>query len=166
MSLVTPSIGLLFWMLVIFGLVFLLLAKFGFPIITKMVHKRSDYIEESLHNADAARQELNELAIKQQELIDQARKTQSQILKEATETKDRIISQARIEAQAISDQIIAHAKEEIAAEREAALRELCTEVSLLSMQISEKILCKELEKNTQQSEFINRLVDEVININT
>ena len=44
MSLITPDIGLVFWMVVIFGVVFFLLAKFGFPVITKAVDKRSNHL--------------------------------------------------------------------------------------------------------------------------
>ena len=55
MSLITPDIGLLFWMVVIFGAVFFILAKWGFPVITRMVEKRSDYIRDSLAAAEKAR---------------------------------------------------------------------------------------------------------------
>ena len=48
MSLLTPEIGLLFWMIVAFGVVFFVLAKFGFPIITQMVDERKKYIDESM----------------------------------------------------------------------------------------------------------------------
>ena len=48
MSLLVPDSGLLFWMLLSFGIVFFVLAKFGFPIITKMVDERKQYIDHSL----------------------------------------------------------------------------------------------------------------------
>ena len=44
MSLITPDFGLLFWMTLIFGIVFFILAKFGFPVITDMVRKRQERI--------------------------------------------------------------------------------------------------------------------------
>ena len=62
MSLVTPDFGLLFWMTVIFAIVFFLLAKFGFPMITGMVNKRTDYIGKSLADAREAQRQLRDLA--------------------------------------------------------------------------------------------------------
>ena len=60
MSLLTPDLGLLFWMLLSFLIVFGALAKFGFPMITGMVERRRTHIEESLRAADEARQRLEE----------------------------------------------------------------------------------------------------------
>ena len=48
MSLLTPDSGLLFWMVIVFGIVFVILAKYGFPVITRMVDERKKYIEKSL----------------------------------------------------------------------------------------------------------------------
>ena len=56
MSLITPDFGLLVWMTLIFGIVLFILAKFGFPVITSMVDKRSARIEESLRKAEEAQQ--------------------------------------------------------------------------------------------------------------
>ena len=68
MSLITPDFGLLFWMLIIFGVVFFLLAKFGFPLITGMVEKRNEHIRESLRAAEQARLNLENLAAEQQRM--------------------------------------------------------------------------------------------------
>ena len=51
MSLITPDFGLLFWMTLIFGIVFFILAKFGFPVLTDMVRKRQERIEKSIEDA-------------------------------------------------------------------------------------------------------------------
>ena len=94
MSLVTPDIGLLFWMVVIFGIVFFLLWKFGFPIITDMVEKRSAHIDESLKLAREAEIRMQDLAREQQQLIDQSKLEQTRILQEATRTRAEIIAKA------------------------------------------------------------------------
>ena len=58
MSLLLPDSGLLFWMLLSFGVVFVVLAKYGFPVITKMAEERRAYIDQSLdcllYTSDAA----------------------------------------------------------------------------------------------------------------
>ena len=74
MSLITPDSGLIVWMTLIFGLVFFLLAKFGFPMISGMVKARSEKIRESLREADEARAQLASIAQEQQRMIDEARR--------------------------------------------------------------------------------------------
>lgn len=160
MSLVTPDFGLLFWMVIIFGVVFFLLAKFGFPVITGMVRKRSDHIEESLKKAQAAQEALENLTQEGKRIIEEARVEQGNILKEATRTRDQIINEAKLKAQEEADKIVQHAKIEIAAERESAMRDICRQVSLISVKVVEKIVRKELDTSEQQLALIDRLVEE------
>ena len=160
MSLVTPDLGLLFWMVVIFGIVFFLLAKFGFPIITGMVDERNAKIEKSLKDADEIAARMAAWKKEQAEMMDQTRKEQAAILKEAAETKARIVADAKAEAKAQADKLVADAKVQIAAEKESALRDVRKEVALLSVQVAEKVLRQELQDDGNQRAYIDRLVDE------
>ena len=160
MSLVTPDLGLLFWMVVIFGIVFFLLAKFGFPIITGMVDERNAKIEKSLKDADEISARMAAWKKEQAEMMDQTRKEQAAILKEAAETKARIVADAKAEAKAQADKLVADAKVQIAAEKESALRDVRKEVALLSVQVAEKVLRQELQEEGSQRAYIDRLVDE------
>lgn len=161
MNLVTPDFGLLFWMVLIFGLFFFLLAKFGFPVITGMVEKRNEYIDQSLRMAKEAEERMNALAAEQEALIESARKQQNEILKEAALTKDKIIEQAKVAAQAEADKILQKAMVEIKAEKETAMRELRKQIAFISTEVAEKILRKHLENEDVNKEYISRLVDEL-----
>lgn len=160
MSLITPAFGLLFWMVVIFGIVFFLLAKFGFPVITKAVQTRSDHIADSLKAADEAQARLAGLAREQAKMIEETRLEQSRILKEASESRERIIAQAREEAAAEAAKLLDHAKVEIAAERESAIRDIRRQVAMISVEVAEKIVRKDLEGDAAQQGLIDRMVDE------
>ena len=160
MSLITPDFGLLFWMVIIFGAVFFLLAKFGFPVITQAVQKRSDHIADSLKAAEQAQASLEGLAQEQARLIEQTRVEQSRILKEASESRDRIIAQAREEAAAEAAKLLEHAKVEIAAERESAIRDIRRQVAMISVEVAEKIVRKDLDGSDAQLALIDRMVDE------
>ena len=160
MSLVTPEFGLLFWMVVIFGLVFFLLAKFGFPIITDSVDKRSAKIAQSLKDADEIAARMEAWKVEQAQLLEKTRREQSAILKEATETKARIVANAKTQARAEADKILAEAKLQIAAEKESALRDVRREVALLGVQVAEKVLRHELSDEGSQRAFLDQLVDE------
>ncbi len=162
MSLITPDIGLLFWMVVIFGAVFFILAKWGFPVITRMVEKRSDYIRDSLAAAEKARLELDSFASEQQKILDRTRAEQGKILAEASRTREEILNRAKEEAAAESAKILQKTREEITAEKEAALSELRSEVSTLSVAVAEKILRKELQPDAEQLALMDRLADEAL----
>lgn len=147
-------------MVIIFGVVFFVLAKFGFPVITGMVRKRSDHIEESLKKAQEAQEALENLTQESRRLTEDARAEQGRILKEATRTRDQIIAEARQKAREEADKIVEHAKIQIAAERESAMRDICRQISLISVRVAEKIVKKELDTSEEQLALIDRLVEE------
>ena len=160
MSLVTPDFGLLVWMTVIFAIVFFLLAKFGFPVITGMVDKRSNYIGKSLESAREAEKKLSQLATEQQELIDNARREQARILNEASAAGDKLVAEAREQAQTEAAAILARAREDIAAEKESALRDVRREVADLSVSVAEKLVRGNLSDEEKAEALLGKLIDE------
>jgi len=162
MNLITPDTGLLFWMVVIFGLVFFLLWKFGFPIITEMVDKRNATIEKSLKDAKQVEAQMSAMLEEHAQMLEDARKEQAQILREAADTRSKLIADAKEQAKEEAAKILADARGEIAAEKEAALRDVRKEVAVLSVSIAEKILRKELADDGEQREYIDRMVDETV----
>ena len=161
MSLITPDAGLLFWMVLIFGIVFFLLWKFGFPVITEMVEKRSARIDESLRQAREIEQRMADWERRQAEELEKTRREQAAILKDAAVKGEKLIADARDKAAAEAGEILSKAREEIAAEKESALRDVRREVAVLSMQVAEKVLRRELSDEGSQRELIDRMVDEV-----
>ncbi|MBQ1936418.1 MAG: F0F1 ATP synthase subunit B [Bacteroidales bacterium] len=160
MSLITPDFGLLFWMVIIFGLVLFLLSKFGFPVITSMVDKRSEHIAESLKKAEEAEQRLANMAQEQAKMMEETKLEHSRILQEATQARDRIIASAKVKAEEEAAKIIEHAKVEIATQKEEAMREIAHQTAVISMQVAEKILRKELDKSQAQIELVDKMVEE------
>lgn len=160
MSLITPDFGLLVWMTLIFGIVFFILAKFGFPLITGMVDKRAERINGSIGKAREAEERLESIAAESKELIEKARLEQSRILKEASETRAAMIEKAREEATAEAAKILDEAKTRIAAEKESAIKEIRHEVAVLSVEVAEKIVRKDLSDEAAQAGLLDRLLDE------
>ena len=161
MSLLTPVLGLLFWMLLAFGVVVFVLVKFGFPVIIKGVEDRNKYIDESLLAAKQAREELASVKANSENLIDEARKEQSRILAEAAKTRDIIVNGAKDKAAEEASKIMESAREQIALEKEDAIRQIRREVAVLSVDISEKVLRKNLDKKNEQMSMIDRLLNEI-----
>ena len=162
MGLLTPDPGLLFWMVVVFGIVFFLLAKFGFPVIIKMVDDRKAYIDNSLKAAREANEQLANVKIEGEKILAQAHEEQARILKSATETRDRIIREAQEKARLEGDRLMEEMKKQIETEKESAIRDIRRQVALLSVGIAEKVMRTKLADVKEQTELISRLVDEMV----
>ena len=98
MNLMLPDSGLLFWMTIIFAIVFLVLAKFGFPIITGMVEKRTKRIDDAIDAAREAEARLHGLSQEQERLMNEAHAEHDRILKEAAAERERMIAAAQEKA--------------------------------------------------------------------
>ena len=163
MSFVTPDSGLLIWMTIIFGIVFFILAKYGFPVITKMVRERTETINKSLKMAEEARKELADLNKEQNELILQAKNEQAKVIEDATKMKLSIIEQAKVQAQEEAAKILERARLEISAEKESALQDIRKEVAMLSMNVSEKILRSDFTSEEVQKRYVDKVMEELNN---
>lgn len=161
MDLLIPDSGLLFWMTIVFIIVFLILWKWGFPVIVKMVNDRKEYIDGSLKKAREANEKLANIQKEGELLLQQAREQQAKILKDASATRDAIVEKAQDKARDEGARIIADAKTEIQNEKRAAIRDIRNQVAELSVQIAEKILREKLSGDKEQNELIDRLLDEV-----
>ena len=162
MDLMLPDSGLLFWMTIIFAIVFFILAKFGFPIITGMVEKRNKRIDDALSAARVAEEALERLSQEQERILSETRTEQARMLQEAASQRDAMIARAREDARLQADALIKEAKERINEEKDAALRDVRREVALMSISIAEKVVRKEMSSEKGQKEFIDRMVAEML----
>lgn len=161
MELFTPDVGLIFWMLIPFLVVFYVLAKYAWPAILKGVEKRNQFIDESLLAARQAREELAGVKADSEAILEQARKDQAAILAEAAKSRDKILETAKEKAGEEASKIIADAREQINLEKEDAIRQIRREVATLSVDIAEKVLRDNLHEKESQMNMIDRLLDEI-----
>lgn len=162
MGLLTPDPGLLFWMVVVFGIVFFILAKFGFPVIIRSVEERKAYIDQSLQSARAANEQLEHVKAEGEQLLAQARAEQARILTEAAATRDRILQEAQAKAHAEGDRLMDELKKQLQTEKESAIRDIRRQVAVLSVGIAEKVLRQQLSDDKVQNELMDRLLDELV----
>lgn len=161
MNLMLPDSGLLFWMTIIFAIVFFVLAKFGFPIITGMVEKRNKRISDSLEAARIAEEALAQLTQEQERIISETRATQAKLMQEAAAERDKMIAQAQDKAREEAQKIMDDVRVRIQQEKEAAVREVRQEVAKLSIVIAEKVVRKELSSDDAQKALVDKLLNEV-----
>ena len=138
MSLVTPSIGLIFWTTVVFTLLVLILRKFAWKPILNSVNDRNKKIEEALKAAEDARLEMTSLSENNEKIMDEAKRERELMLKEAREIKSKIVLDAKNIANEEAEKIIDAAKEQIENQKMKADTQLKNEVALLSIQMYEK----------------------------
>jgi len=158
--LLKPDLGLLFWMLVSFGIVFFVLAKYGFPIIVKMVDERKAFIDKSLEAAKAANERLAGIQQESERLLKQTRDEEMRILKDAQDARSKIIGQAKEQAAVEAGKLIEEAKTAIQKEKDMAIRDIQNRIADLSINIAEKVLRKNLDNPPAQRELVEKLIDE------
>lgn len=160
MSLLTPDLGLMFWMLVSFLIVFGVLGKFGFPVITRMVNERREHINKSLETAKEANDQLANIKQEGERIIAEAHVRQAEILNKAVSEGEQIVQNAKQRAIEEGDKQLEAARKRIEVMQGKALGEVNSQVAMLSLEIAEKILRKELGDRKEQEELILKMVEE------
>jgi F-type H+-transporting ATPase subunit b len=161
MGFVTPDYGTIFWMLIIFGIVLFILKKFAWVPILKALKDREKSIADALNSAEKARKEVAGLKASNDQIIVEARKEKDLILKEAREIKDKIIAEAKIQANAETQKGIEYARQQIIAEKTAAINEIKEQVADLSVMIAEKVIKKQLDNPKEQESMIEDLLKDL-----
>ncbi len=161
MELITPGLGLIFWMTLVFLLLLYILGKFAWKPIMKALKERENSIREALHEADKAREEMKHLQFSNEGLLKEAKNDRDAILNEARKIKDKIIEDARQKASEEAGRIVDAAKVTINNEKMAAMTDLKNQVADLSLEVAKKLLQRELSDPRKQEEYIQALLKEV-----
>jgi F-type H+-transporting ATPase subunit b len=161
MKLLTPEFGLLIWTLLAFLIVFFILKKMAWPAIIKGLRDREQSIAGSLETAAKVKAEMAQMKSEHEALLATAREERAQMLKEARETKDKIINEAKEQSKIEAGKIITEAQAAINIQKMAALTEVKNQVGKLVVEVTEKVLRRELGNKESQEAHIRGLVDEV-----
>ncbi|TLX77164.1 F0F1 ATP synthase subunit B [Labilibacter sediminis] len=159
--LLTPDPGLVFWTTLTFGILAFVLKKFAWGPILDALKFREETIEHSLQAAERAKTEVEDLAKLRQEMIDSAKNERDELLKETRELKDKILSEARSEAQLEANKMIESARKQIKAEKLIAIKDLKKQVAVMSIDIASNIIESELKDEGKQKEIIDKYLDNV-----
>ncbi|MBP1673604.1 MAG: synthase subunit [Bacteroidetes bacterium] len=164
MELITPDFGLIFWMLIGFGILFFLLAKFAWPIITKAIAERENYIQEQLDAAAKVKDEMKNLQSEHQLLLAVAKEERDKILADARKIVEKMNEDAKALRDKEHEARMAETKVIIHNEKMKAITDIKNEIAQLSIDIAEKILRDELTSKERQEQIVHKWVDE-LNLN-
>ena len=161
MELFKPELGLSFWLLVLFVLLFIVAAKYVWPIILKSVDDRADLIDKGVGYAQEAQKQLENATDNAKKLLTDAQRQQMEILQEAAQMKARIIEEARSAAAVEAKKVMDAAALSIEQSRQAAEEQFRAEVSGFALQIAEKLVRKELSDDKKQKEIVEEMLKQI-----
>jgi len=161
MELLLPGLGLVFWTLIAFILVFIILRKYAWKPILTSLKERETSIADSLATAQKVRAEMAELKSENEILLGLAREERARMMKEAKETSDKLIGDAKDKAKREFDRIVSEAQAAINQQKNAALIDVKNQMGKLVIEVSEKVLRRELIQKQQQEEYIKDLAESV-----
>lgn len=161
MELFTPDFGLVFWMFVAFILLFLVLAKWGWPVIIKMMDSRAATIDQGVEDAKQAKEQLDNAREEAKKYVVEAQARQAEMLRDAARMKTEIIEQAKNEAVDAARKEMEAAKAAIEQARKEAELQFRNEVGKFSIDIAEKMVRTQMKSDKAQTELVNKLLDEI-----
>ncbi|HEX3025073.1 MAG TPA: F0F1 ATP synthase subunit B [Chitinophagaceae bacterium] len=161
MQLLTPDLGLFVWNLLAFIIVFFILKKFAWPAILKGLQEREQGIADAISTAEQVKAEMAQLQSENETILAKAREERTVILREAKDHSDKMIADAKEKAKTEFDRIVADAQLAIQQQKNAALTDVKNQVGALVIEVSEKILKRELSNKADQEKFIKELADGV-----
>lgn len=161
MDLLLPHLGLIVWTLLAFIIVLFILRKYAWTHILNGLNEREANIAESIRSAQKVREEMAQLKSENEALLATAREERAAMLKEAKDTRDKMINDARDEAKVQAARILADAQASIQHQKMAALTDIKNQVGSMVVEISEKVLRKELSDKTGQESYIRQLANDI-----
>ncbi len=161
MQLLLPKVGLILWTLIAFGIVFYILAKYAWKPILKSLDEREKNISDSILSAENMKKEMANMQSENEALLAKAREERSQMMREAKEIRDKMIQDAKEQARKETNKIVADAQSVINQQKMAAITDLKNQVGNLVLEVSEKVLRRELDNKEAQEKYIQELAQNV-----
>lgn len=161
MELFTPDFGLIFWMFIAFGVLFLVLWKFAWPIILKTVDSRAELIDKGVEYAQNAKEQLDNARAEAEKYLNDARRQQADMLREADRMKTQIIESARAEAQAAAAKEMEAAKVQIQQQQKEAQQQFRNQVSDFAIEIAQKIIKDRIANDDAQNKLVDDMLDQI-----
>ncbi len=160
MELLTPAIGLLFWMALVFGILVFFLKKFAWKPILSSLKEREDSIESALRMAEETRAEMAKLKSDNDKILAEARAERDKMIRDAKNITDKMLADAKDKAVIEGNKIIADAREAIQQEKTAMVAQMKKDMATFSIEIAEKVIRRELADKKSQEALVSNLISE------
>ena len=161
MELLLPALGYFVWTLVAFLIVFFILKKFAWKPIISSLSEREKNIADSIATAEKVKLEMAQMKSENEALMAKAREERSQLLKEAKELKDKIVNEAKEQAKVQASKILSDAQAAIEQQKNAALTDVKNVIGNMVIEVTEKVIRRELASKSEQENYIRSLANEL-----
>ncbi|TAF66928.1 MAG: F0F1 ATP synthase subunit B [Cytophagales bacterium] len=161
MDLVTPGFGLIFWQTVVFLTIVLILSRVAWKPITQALKDRENSIADALASAEKARQEMQNLTASNEKLLDEARSERDKVLKDAYQVAETIRQEAKEKTAAEVNRMLDEARNAIQMAQQNAVADMKKQISIMSIEIAEKIIRTQLDNPQKQKELVESLVKDI-----
>ncbi|MCX8472912.1 MAG: F0F1 ATP synthase subunit B [Sediminibacterium sp.] len=161
MDLLIPGFGLMIWTLISFIILIIILKKFAWKPILTLLNEREAKIQDSIQSADKIRLEVASMKNENEALLQKAKDEKANIIKEARVQSEKIISDAKHQAKIEFDRIVSEAQQTIIQQKNAAIIDIKNKAGNLVVELSEKVLRRELQQKKEQEKFVDELIDVV-----
>ena len=161
MQLLTPGFGLIFWTFLAFIVVFLILKKYAWKPILKALKDRETGIADAIASAEKVKNEMSQLKNENEALMQKAREERAVLIKDAKLQSDKMIAEAKEKAKAEYEKILADAQQDIQQQKNAALIDVKNNIGKMVIEITEKVIRKELAAKADQEQYILKAAEEL-----
>lgn len=156
-----PALGYFVWTLVAFLIVFFILKKFAWKPILSTLSEREKNIADSIAAAEKVKVEMAQMKSENEALMVKAREERSQMLKEAKELKDKIVNEAKEQAKVEAGKIMSDAQASIEQQKNAALTDVKNSIGNMVIEVTEKVIRRELASKSEQENYIRTLANDL-----
>jgi F-type H+-transporting ATPase subunit b len=157
---ILPASNELIWGSIAFIVLFVLLAKLGYPAVKKGMDARAERIRASLDEAEKAKDEAQTVLEEYRRQLADAKNEAARIVEEARQAADKLRQDLRKQAEAEVAEIKQRAQDDITASATRAMADLRARVSLLAIELAEKVVERNLDQETNRR-LIERFIDQV-----
>ena len=158
--LVSPSLGLMIWTLIVFGVSVYILKRAAYPRIADALDRRQRAIEDSIDSAEKTRREADEILQEYRERLKEAREQSEDMVTRARRAADRLEDEAKADAARTREELMERTRRDIEAETRRALDEIRKEVANLTVIATEKVTRKSLTPDDHRN-LIEEALQEV-----
>jgi F-type H+-transporting ATPase subunit b len=161
---ILPETNEIIWTVIAFVIAFFILTKFAFPAVKKGIQAREDKIRGDLERAEQARNEAEATLAQYQKQVAEARGEATRIIEEARQAAEGVRRDLIARAEADAAEVRQRAQEDSQLASSRAMSELQTQVASLSVDLAEKIVEHNLDRDTQM-DLIENYINSVGNGN-
>jgi F-type H+-transporting ATPase subunit b len=149
-GLLTPSGGLMFWTLIVFGILVLLLGKYAFGPLTEAVRAREQSLRDAIEAAKRDREEAAQLLATHKTQLEASRAEAQKIIADGRVVAEKMRTQTLEDTKKQQDELLARAKRDIETEKAKAIDDLRREAIDLALKGATKVIEKNLDDATNR----------------